>query len=142
MRNSATATWKFSRVNNDLVNLLSGVNIPIIMVSRELRIRRYTPLAEKAFNLIPTDMGRPITDIKPNLRVDDLSQIIMGVIDRLTPHESELQDRDGHWYSLRVRPYVTMDNKIDGASIVLVDVDSIKRGLVASDKTSPTPSDS
>ena len=68
---------ELARVNNDLINLLSGVNIPIIMVSRELRIRRYTPLAEKLFNLIPTDLGRPISDIKPNLRVADLPQLIV-----------------------------------------------------------------
>ena len=61
---------ELARVNNDLVNLLSGVNIPIVMVSRDLRIRRFTPLAEKVFNLIPSDIGRPISDIKPNLEVD------------------------------------------------------------------------
>jgi two-component system CheB/CheR fusion protein len=120
---------ELARVNNDLVNLLSGVNIPIVIVSRELRIRRYTPLAEKLFNLIPTDMGRPISDIKSNLRVPDLAQEIASVIDNLTPSEAEVQDRDGNWYSLRIRPYVTLDNKIDGASVVLVDIDSIRRGL-------------
>jgi two-component system CheB/CheR fusion protein len=117
------------RANNDLVNVLSGVNIPIVMVNRDLRIRRFTPQAEKLLNLIPTDLGRPISDIKPNLAVPDLGQPIMGVIDSLAPHESEIQDREGHWYSLRIRPYVTMDNKIDGASIVLVDVDAIKKNV-------------
>jgi two-component system CheB/CheR fusion protein len=120
---------ELARVNNDLVNLLSGVSIPIVMVSRDLRIRRMTPLAEKMFNLIPTDMGRPISDIKPNLHVDDLGRIISNVIDTLTPYESEAQGGDGRGYLLRIRPYVTLDNKIDGASIVLLDVDSIKRGL-------------
>ena len=120
---------ELARVNNDLVNLLSGVNIAIIMVSRDLRIRRFTPLAEKMFNLIPTDMGRPISDIKPNLRIDDIADLIMKVIDTLTPHESEVQDREGHWFAVRIRPYVTLDNKIDGASIVLLDIDTIKRGL-------------
>src|SRR5207244_436956 len=71
---------ELDRVNNDLVNLLSGVNIPIVMVSRDLRIRRYTPGAEKLFNLIPTAVGRPIGDIKPNLQVADLVQMIAGVI--------------------------------------------------------------
>ena len=61
------------------------MNIPIVMVSRDLRIRRFTPLAEKVFNLIPTDVGRPISDIKPNLRVDDLAGLIARVIDTLTP---------------------------------------------------------
>jgi two-component system, chemotaxis family, CheB/CheR fusion protein len=120
---------ELARVNNDLVNLLSGVSIPIVMVSRDLRIRRFTPLAEKVFNLIPTDVGRPISDIKPNLNVEDLASHIAGVIDSLTPFEREVQTRDRHWYSLRIRPYVTLDNKIDGASIVLLDIDSLKRHL-------------
>jgi hypothetical protein len=120
---------ELARVNNDLVNLLSGVNIPIVMVGRDLRVHRFTPLAEKVFNLIPTDTGRPISDIKPNLRGDDMAGMITRVIDTLAPHESEVQDKDGHWYSLRIRPYVTLENRIDGASIVLLDIDTIKRTL-------------
>jgi two-component system CheB/CheR fusion protein len=120
---------ELARVNDDLMNLLSGVNIPIIMVGRDLRIRRLTPPAEKVFNLIPTDVGRPISDIKPNLKVEDLSRHIAAVIDTLTSFESEVQTNDGHWYTLRIRPYVTLDKKIDGASIVLLDIDSIKRSL-------------
>jgi two-component system CheB/CheR fusion protein len=120
---------ELARVNNDLMNLLSGVNIPILMVGRDLRIRRLTPLAEKLFNLIPTDVGRPISDINPNLEVENLSRLIADVIDDLTPHESEVRDKSGHWYSLRIRPYVTLDNKIDGASIVLLDIDALKRAM-------------
>jgi two-component system CheB/CheR fusion protein len=120
---------ELARVNNDLMNLLSGVNIPIVMVSRDLRIRRLTPMAEKVFNLIPTDVGRPISDIKPNLNVHDLSRHIAAVIDSLAPYENEVQTNDGHWYTLRIRPYVTLDNKIDGASIVLLDIDTIKRNF-------------
>src|SRR5262249_20050702 len=70
-----------------------------------------------------------IGDIKPNLRVDDLPQRIARVIDTLTPHESELQDQDGHWDALRLRPYVTLDNKIDGASVVLLDIHTINQAL-------------
>jgi two-component system CheB/CheR fusion protein len=120
---------ELARVNNDLVNLLSGVGIPIVMVSRDLRVRRFTPLAEKTFNLIQTDVGRPISDIKPNLMLDDLPGLIARVIDSLAPYEGQVRDTAGHWYSLRVRPYVTLDNKIDGASIVLLDIDSVRRQL-------------
>jgi two-component system CheB/CheR fusion protein len=118
---------ELARVNNDLVNVLSGVSIPIVMVSRDLRIRRFTPLAEKLFNLIPSDVGRPISDIKPALEMTDMSERIGRVIDSLTPYESEVKDSAGHSYSIRIRPYVTLDNKIDGASIVLIDIDSIRR---------------
>jgi two-component system CheB/CheR fusion protein len=129
---------ELGRVNNDLVNLLSGVGIPIVMVGRDLRLRRFTPLAEKMFNLIPTDMGRPISDIKPNLKVDDLGRLITGVIDTLTPNESEVQDQSGHWYTLRIRPYVALDNRIDGASVVLLDIDSIKQVLDKLERAPPT----
>jgi two-component system, chemotaxis family, CheB/CheR fusion protein len=112
--------------NNDLINLLSGVNIPIVMVTRDLRIRRFTPLAEKLFNLIPTDLGRPISDIKPNLNVADMAKLIAQVIDTLSPHDGELQDSGGHWYSLRIRPYITAEGKIDGASLVLLDINAYK----------------
>jgi two-component system CheB/CheR fusion protein len=118
---------ELARVNNDLVNLLSGVGLPIVMVGRDLRIRRFTPLAEKAFNLIATDVGRPISDMKSNLRVDDFPALVARVIDLITPYEGEVRDQSGRWHSLRIRPYVTLDNKIDGASIVLVDIDAIRR---------------
>jgi two-component system CheB/CheR fusion protein len=118
---------ELARVNSDLVNLLSGVGIPIVMVGRDLRIRRFTPLAERLFNLIPTDVGRPISDMKPNLNGVDLSGLIAHVIDSLAPHESHIKDAAGHRYVLRIRPYVTMDQKIDGASIVLLDIDSIRK---------------
>jgi two-component system CheB/CheR fusion protein len=120
---------ELAQVNNDLLNVLSGVNIPIVLVSRDLRIRRFTPQAERLFNLIPTDVGRPISDIHANLAATDLVQRTTAVIDTLAPFESEIKDAAGRWYSLRIRPYVTFDGKIDGASIVLVDIDSLTRSL-------------
>src|SRR5262249_11352851 len=110
---------ELARVNSDLLNLLGGVNIPIVMVGRDLRLRQFTPLAEKLFNLIPTDVGRPMGDIRPNLDMAGLPGLVAGVIDSLTPYEDVVRDKDGRWYSLRIRPYVTTDNKIDGASVVL-----------------------
>lgn len=132
---------ELARVNGDLVNLLIGVNIPIVMVGRDLRVRRFTPLAEKIFNLIPSDVGRPIGDIKSNLELPDLPGLIAGVIDTLVPHEGEVRDTSGRWYSLRVRPYVTLDNKIDGASVVLVDIDAIRRQF-GPPQRNPEPADS
>ena len=57
------------------------------------------------------------------------SMCITNVIDTLTPHEDDVQDKAGHWYSLRIRPYITLENKIDGASVVLLDIDSLKRAV-------------
>jgi two-component system CheB/CheR fusion protein len=74
-------------------------------------------------------MGRPISDIKPDLLETDLAQLIAQVIDSLNPLERDVQNKKGHWYSLRIRPYVTLDSVIDGASIVLLDIDSLKKAL-------------
>src|SRR5262249_36524698 len=109
---------ELTRVNNDLVNLLAGVNIPIVMVGRDLRVRRFTPQAEKLFNLISSDVGRPIGHLKPNLEIRDLPERITSVIDTLIPYEGMIKDYQQRSYSLRIRPYVTVENKIDGASIV------------------------
>jgi signal transduction histidine kinase len=78
-------------------------------------------------NLLPTDVGRSISDFKPNVEVHDLDALIVDVIERVQVQEREVQDSAGRWYLLRVHPYRTSDNKIDGAVIVLVDIDQIKR---------------
>ncbi|MBD2598386.1 PAS domain-containing protein [Nostoc spongiaeforme FACHB-130] len=116
-----------TQVSNDLQNLLSSINLPILMLGGDLRIRRFTPVAENIFNLISSDVGRPLSDINHNLNIPDLEQQIMEVINTLNFKTQEVQDQEGHWYDLRIRPYRTIDNKIDGAVIVLVDIDALKR---------------
>lgn len=115
------------RMNNDLNNVLTGVQMCIVVVGGDLCIRRFTPLAEKLFNLVPTDVGRPITNIKPNLELPDLDDLIAETIRSVRPTEQEVRDKRGRWHSLRILPYKTSDNRIDGAVLVLVDVDALKR---------------
>ncbi|OUL20911.1 hypothetical protein BV372_32330 [Nostoc sp. T09] len=114
------------QASNDLQNVLSSINIPILILESDLRVRRFTPLAAKIFNLIPTDVGRPLGDINHKLNIPNLEQEILEVISTLNLKSQEVQDQDGHWYDLRIRPYKTSDNKIDGAVVVLVDIDTIK----------------
>ncbi len=85
------------------------------------------PLAEKVFNLVPSDVGRPITNIKPNIDLPELEKLVREAIHTLRPSEAEVQDRDGRWYSFRIFPYKTIDDKIDGALLLLVDIDVLKR---------------
>ena len=118
---------ELTRVNDDLINLFGCVNIPIVMVSRDLRIRRFTSPAERLLNLLATDIGRPIRDIRGNLDFPDLDRRIEAVIETLAPEDHEVVDQSGHWYSVRIRPYITVENKIDGAVVALVDVDHVKR---------------
>ncbi len=120
---------ELSQLNNDLSNLLSSVSMPILMLGNDLTIRRFTPLAERFFNLIPTDIGRRISDINPNIIVPNFDHLVAEVIDMLRIQEHEVQDKEGRWYSLRVRPYRTTENKIDGAVILLVDIDELRRGV-------------
>jgi two-component system, chemotaxis family, CheB/CheR fusion protein len=112
---------ELSRVNSDLVNLLSSVNIAIVIVASDLRIRRFTPMAERTLNLIPSDIGRPISHIKPNIDCPDLEDLISQVIDTVTPLERDVQDVQGSSYSLRIRPYKNLENRIDGAVLALFD---------------------
>lgn len=125
---------QLGHANNNFVNFLSAVDLPIVMVSRDLRARRFTASAEKVLNLIPSDVGRPIGHIKPNIQVNDLPAIVARVVDTLTPFESEVQDKDGHWYSLRIRPYITTENNIEGASITLLDIDTLRKQLEEKEK--------
>lgn len=118
---------ELTQVNNDLTNLMSSTNIPVVMVGGDLRIRRFTAPARKMMSLLPTDIGRPIGDIKPALIVPDIEAIIVEVIDSVQPHERVVQEKDGRWLSLRVHPYRTQDHKIDGAVLLLVDIDEQKR---------------
>jgi two-component system CheB/CheR fusion protein len=118
---------ELSRANSDLMNILSSVQIAILIVSSDLRVRRFTPMAERTLNLIATDVGRPIGHIKPNLDFAELEQSIREAIDTVTPVERQVQDRQGNWYALRIRPYKSVDNRIDGAVLSLFDIDALHR---------------
>ena len=121
-----TRNNEMERINNDLHNLLASVNIPIIILGPDLRIRRFTAVAETLFHLIPSDVGRPVTDIALTIQVPNFAKLVMEVIDSLSTREIETRDKEGRWWSLRIRPYRTTDNKIDGAVIALVDIDLLK----------------
>jgi two-component system CheB/CheR fusion protein len=122
-----THNSELNQVNNDLINFMGSAHVPIVMVGSDLRIRRFTAAAQAVVNLIPADVGRPLGDIQPNVNVPDLRQSIIEVIDTLTACEREVQDRQGRWYSLRIRPYKTVDGKIDGAVLMFMDIDAARR---------------
>ncbi len=120
---------ELAELNNDLINLLSSMNMPIVMMGRDLRIRRFTPLAETVLHLIPTDVGRPISDLQPRINVPNLVQLLGGVLDSLVPYEQEVQDQEGRWYLMIIRPYRTVDHRIEGAILQLLDIGELKRTL-------------
>jgi len=119
---------ELSQSNDDLTNVLNNVSLPIIILGSDLRIRRFTPQAQTVMNVIDTDIGRPLTDIKFHIDIPDLEQSVRHVIDSLSVEERDVQDRKGRWYLLRIRPYRTLGNRIDGAVLALIDIDAVRLG--------------
>lgn len=120
---------ELKRANDDLNYLIRSVNIPIIIVSPDLRIVRYTPGMDKLINLIQSDVGRSLRDIMPNIEIPNFIDTITNVIETGKSHVITLQNREGHWYSMRIHPYRVEEHKIGGAVIAFVDIDKLKKGL-------------
>jgi two-component system CheB/CheR fusion protein len=118
-----------SQVNRDLTNLLESISIPLVMVGRDLRIRRFTRAMEPMLNLIASDVGRSITDLRPQIELPDLRQLLLDAMEGGDRQPCDIRDAHGRWYSLRILPSVGLDGKIDGAVLMLIDVDAAKRGL-------------
>ncbi len=113
--------------NNDLHNLLTSTEIATVFLDRQFRIKRFTPAATGLMRLIPSDIGRPLSDIVLNFDDPDLPADVEAVLARLTQMEKEIQTGDGAWYTRRVLPYRTEDNRIDGVVITLTDITDRKR---------------
>jgi len=123
---------ELNQLNNDLNNLLNSVQLPIVMLNEDLSIRHFTPGATQLFNLIHSDVGRPISDIKANVDISNMEERLMRVMDTVMLETLEVRDTAGNWYNLRVRPYKTMDNRIAGVVLVFVGMSSdIERRLAA-----------
>jgi len=118
---------ELARISDDLNNVLTGINIPVVLVGRDLEVRRFTPAAERLLNLLPADIGRPITNIRPNYDLPEIETLIHDVTQRFQEVEREFQDFSGRWRLLRMRPYKTEDNKIDGAVMVFLDIHELRR---------------
>src|SRR6266478_375884 len=117
---------ELSTANNDLLNVLENVNIPVVIVNNDVRIRRFTPAAQKLLNLLSSDVGRYLGDIRPNMDFDNLGQLARQTIETSNVHEAEVRDNLGVWYMLRTRPYKTSEHKVSGAVITFQDIDSFK----------------
>jgi len=115
-----------SRINNDMNNLLAGTGIGTIFVDCKLSILRFTPAITKIINLILTDLGRPVAHISSNLiGYDSLVVDLQNVLDTLIPQEIEVQTIDKKWFLMRIQPYRTLENVIEGAVISFVNITEI-----------------
>jgi two-component system, chemotaxis family, CheB/CheR fusion protein len=120
---------EFSKVNRDLTNLLESISIPLVMVGLDLRVRRFTRAIEPMLNLIASDVGRSITDLQPQMELPDLRRLLLDAMEGGNRNPRNIRDAHGRWYSLRILPSVGPDGKIDGAVLMLIDIDAAKRGL-------------
>ena len=118
---------EIDQINNDLLNLIASVEIPILMLGGDRSIRRFSPGAGRILNVTSADIGRSIHEVKLQIQVPDLERALAEVIDSSSTKEISVQDSDGRWCALRIRPYRTVENKVDGAVLMLVDVDTLQR---------------
>jgi two-component system CheB/CheR fusion protein len=121
---------------SDLANVFACTTIPIIIVGRDLRIRRFTPTSSRVMRLIPTDVGRPLGDVRLSFALPNLEQLLRTAIETLAVTEHIVHDESHHWWSLTIRPYQTVDRRVDGAVLVFSDVDTSKRAEESATSTS------
>jgi len=117
---------ELSKANNDISNLLASTHIGTIFLDINLCVKRFTPPITKLFNLIQSDIGRPIGDITSNISLNNIAESAGEVLDTLARQEVELQDKKGNWYSMRIMPYRTVENVIDGVVITFIDIGHLK----------------
>jgi len=117
----------YSRANNDMKNLLNNIEIATVFVDKDLKIRRFTDPATKIFKLRDSDIGRPFTDQVSNLQYPDLENHAREVIASLIFRETKVPTNDGHWFNVRIMPYRTHDNYIDGLVMTFTDITEFKK---------------
>lgn len=115
-----------STLNSDLRKLLESINVPLVMVGKDLRIRWFTPAMEPLLNLLPTDQGRPVTDLRSSV-IPNFRELLMAALAGEESQNLEIQNPAGRWHSLRILPYHGITNSIDGAIATLVDIDDLRR---------------
>jgi two-component system CheB/CheR fusion protein len=115
------------QANNDLQNLMASTQIGTIFVDRDLQIRRYTASAQALFNLIPSDVNRPLAHITHKLDYDELAADVARVLSTLAWVEREVQSQEGCWYLVRLLPYRTLEDRIDGVTLTFVDITHLKQ---------------
>ena len=117
---------ELAQVNSDLVNLIDSTDIGTVFLDRELKIRRYTPPVAQVFNFVATDVGRPLSHVTHRLDYGDLEDDVRTVLKTLTRLEREVTSSDGRWFVVRLSPYRSVEDRIDGVVLTLVDTTARK----------------
>ena len=118
---------EMSWINNDMRNLLNSTQIITVFLDNELHVRRFTTGAEKLFNLIPSDVGRPLSDITSDLLYPGMTEEVQEVLRTLVFSEKQITTGDGRWFLVRIMPYRTMDDIIGGVVITFSNITAAKK---------------
>jgi two-component system, chemotaxis family, CheB/CheR fusion protein len=116
---------QLAQLSNDLINILNSATIPIVMLGEDLHIRRFTPEAERIFGFSNHDMGKALTHLPLNVEIPNLERWMLDVMRDVTMKTAQVNGRDGKPYRLRITPYRTLENKIDGVVIILLDMSDL-----------------
>ncbi len=119
-------TEELSQTANDMKNLLDATEIAIIFLDNDLIIKRFTPPVGRIISMVPTDVGRPLAHFTSSLHHEHLLRDVQQVLDRLTTIETNIQTTRGEWYTLRILPYRSFDNYINGAVLTFTDITALK----------------
>jgi len=117
-----TKVDELSRASSDMDNLLNSTDIATLFLDNDLNVRRFTPQATKIIKLIPADLGRPITDLASELKYPELAADAREILRTLASAEKPVAARDDRWFTVRIMPYRTLDNRIDGVVITFADI--------------------
>jgi two-component system CheB/CheR fusion protein len=128
------ANRQLGEVNADLVNVLASLDLPMLLLSRDGRIRRFTPQAQLLLSLLPGDVGRPLADLFASARLPGLEHAIREVLDSDRPYDVEVVDVGNRWHRLQARPYRTADGLLDGVVLSLVDIDTLRHAVSAAER--------
>jgi two-component system CheB/CheR fusion protein len=124
-----------NKTNSDIKNLMQATEIATLFLDADLNVQRFTPSVTDLFNVITSDEGRPFGHISHDLRYDRFVEDAEEVLDTLRPVEREVQDEDDNWYQVRILPYRTVNDRIDGVVFTFVDVTDLKEAQERLEKT-------
>ncbi len=117
---------ELTQLNNDMENLMKNTNVGMLFLDIDLKIRKFTPVIEDVFNLMEMDIGRPFTHINHNLKFDSMKEKVENALESLEVFETEVVDRNNHYFFMKILPYRTMENAIEGVVITMLDITGSK----------------
>ncbi len=122
-----TRNQQLNEANGDLASLLASLQVPMVILDNDLRLNRASPAAERLLNLVPEDIGRRLSELRPNVDLPDLPRVVHEVVESMAPQEHRVRNREGRWHSMYVRPLKRRDHRIDGVVITWTE-DEGRRG--------------